>query len=149
MTRPPAGPPDPPAELADPGGAGPAGDPAGGPVPRRVRVVLAGPRRVRTEPARREIEEQTQVGDVLVSGLIRAQLGLAVRLALLVALVFGSLPLLFALVPAAARFRVLGLDLPWLLLGVLSYPLLVGVALVYVRLADRNEQDFIELVDRS
>jgi hypothetical protein len=113
-----------------------------------VRVVLAQPR-VRREPARREIEEQTEVGDVLVSGLIRAQLGLAVRLALLVGGLFGALPLLFALAPALGRYRLFGVELPWLLLGVAAYPVLVGVAVVYVRLAERNEQDFADLVDRS
>jgi len=44
---------------------------------------------------------------------------------------------------------VLGLELPWLLLGVLSYPVIVGIAVVYIRLAEQNEDDFAELVDRS
>jgi hypothetical protein len=117
--------------------------------PDRVRVVLAGKPRVGREPARREIEEQTQVGDVLIRGLIRAQLGLAVRLALLVGGLFGALPLLFAVAPALGRYRLFGIELPWLLLGVFAYPVLVGVAIVYVRLAERNEQDFADLVDRS
>jgi hypothetical protein len=111
-------------------------------------VVLAGPARRHPRPARREIEEQTGVGDVLVGGLIRAQLGLALRLALLVGGLFGALPLLFALAPSLAQRRAFGIELPWLLLGVLPYPLLVGVAVVYVRLAERNEQDFADLVDR-
>jgi hypothetical protein len=111
-------------------------------------VVLAGPSQVHPKPARREIEEQTGIGDVLVGGLIRAQLGLAVRLALLVGGGFGALPLLFALAPSIAARRLLGVPLPWLLLGVLPYPLLIGVAILYVRLAERNEQDFADLVDR-
>ncbi len=117
--------------------------------PRRVRVVLAGGRRVRPVPARLEIEEQTQVGEVLVRGLIRAQLGLAVRLSLIVVAFFGFLPVLFILVPGLTRVRVFGLELPWLVLGVLAYPVVIGVAWVYVRLAERNEQEFSELVDRS
>jgi hypothetical protein len=117
-------------------------------VPRRVRVVLAGNQRVRTDPAR-EIEEQTQVGDVLVRGLIRAQLGLALRLAALVAGLFGVLPLLFALAPRLSEVRLFGLTLPWLLLGVLGYPVMIGVAWVYVRLADRNERDFVAMLDRE
>jgi hypothetical protein len=158
VTRPPAGPPPPPqaqAQPADPppppASAPPASaPPASAPPGRRVRVVLAGqPRLGHPEPARREIEEQTGVGDVLLGGLIRAQLGLAVRLGLLVGGMFGALPLLFALAPSLGRFRLLGLELPWLLLGVLSYPLLVGAAVVYVRLAERNEQDFADLVNRS
>ncbi len=116
--------------------------------PRRVRVVLAGKERVRTDPVL-EIEEQTQVGDVLVRSLIRAQLALALRLGALVAGLFGIMPLLFAINPRISQVRVFGLQLPWLLLGVLAYPVLLGVAWVYVRLADRNERDFVAMVDRS
>jgi hypothetical protein len=119
--------------------------------PKRVRVVLAGagaPPRAGVR-ARQEIEEQTQVGEVLVRGLVRAQLGLALRLSLVVAGFFGSLPLLFALFPGLADVRLLGLALPWLLLGVLAYPFVIAVAWVHVRLAERNEQDFTELVERS
>lgn len=117
--------------------------------PRRVRVVLAGGRSARRPLARREIEEQTQVGEVLVRGLVRAQLALAVRLSLIVAAFFGILPVLFVLMPGVTRIRFAGLELPWLLLGVLAYPVVVGVAWAYVRLAERNEQEFAELVDRS
>jgi hypothetical protein len=119
--------------------------------PKRVRVVLAGrggPPRVGVR-ARQEIEEQTQVGDVLVRGLVRAQLGLALRLSMVVAGFFGSLPLLFALFPGLSDVRLLGLALPWLLLGVLAYPFVIAVAWVHVRLAERNEKDFTELVERS
>ena len=116
--------------------------------PRRVRVVLAGERRARPDPARREIEEQTPVGEVLVRGLIRTQLALAVRLSLAVGVLFGVQPLLFALAPGLARVEVAGLRLPWLLLGVLAYPLVVGVAWTYVRAAERNDQCFADLVNR-
>lgn len=116
--------------------------------PRRVRVVLAGERRARPDPTRREIEEQTRVGEVLVRGLIRAQLALALRFSLLVGVLFGVQPLLYALVPGLAEVEVAGLRLPWLLLGVLAYPAVVAVAWAYVRAAGRNEQDFADLVDR-
>ena len=123
-------------------------DQTGGERPRRVRVVLAGERRARPDPARREIEEETLLGEVLVRGLIRTQLGLAVRLSVLVGVLFGVQPLLFSLAPGLARVEVAGLRLPWLLLGVLAYPLVVGVAWTYVRAAERNEQDFADLVNR-
>ncbi|HEX6754950.1 MAG TPA: hypothetical protein VF109_03290 [Mycobacteriales bacterium] len=120
--------------------------------PQRVRVVLAGERRFRAgqaQEARREIEDQTEVGEVLVRGLIRTQLVLALRVSVLVALLFGVQPLLYALAPDLAQVAVLGLRLPWLLLGVLAYPVVVGVAWTYVRAAERNEQDFSDLVNRS
>jgi hypothetical protein len=118
--------------------------------PHRVRVVLGEmPTARRTPLVRAELDQQTGVGDVLVRGLVRAQLGLAVRMAALVALSLGALPLLFALFPSLARTTVLGVRLPWLLLGVLAYPLFVCAGWIYTRGAERNERDFVELVERS
>jgi uncharacterized membrane protein (DUF485 family) len=119
------------------------------PQPERVRVVLAGERRPLPDPAAREIEEQTPVGEVLVRGLIRTQLALAVRLSLLVGVLLGVQPLLFAFAPGLADAEVAGLRLPWLLLGVLAYPAVLAVAWVYVRSAERNERHFAELVSRE
>jgi len=122
------------------------------PPPKRIRVVLAGegrPPRAAGGRARQEIEDQTQVGEVLVRGLVRAQLSLALRLSLVVAGFLGSLPLVFALAPGITEVTLLGLKLPWLLLGILAYPFVIVVAWVHVRLAERNEQDFAELVERS
>ena len=118
------------------------------------RVTVTGPRRT---PARRAasrqgleaLDEQDQLGQLLVRSLVRAQLGLAMRVAAVVALVIGGLPLLFAFVPATGRMEVLGVRLPWLLLGVLVYPVLVLAGWVYVRLAERNERDFVDLVERT
>ena len=134
--------PEPPG-LSEPGPPG-----VSEPGPQRVRVVLAGGRRPRPDRARREIEEQSEVGEVLVRGLIRTQLGLALRLSLLVGFFFGVQPLLYAVAPGLADVEVAGLRLPWLLLGVVAYPVVVGVAWTYVRAAERNEQDFADLVDR-
>ena len=118
--------------------------------PERTRVVLgeAAARPRTTDRTRADLAEQTPVGEALVKGLVRAQLALALRLSLVVAAGLGALPLLFAVAPAVGRFRVLGINLPWLLLGVLSFPFLVGVGWTYVRFAERNEQDFTALVRR-
>ena len=43
---------------------------------------------------------------------------------------------------------VLGVKLPWLLLGALSFPFLFGVGWAYVRWAERNEQDFTAVIRR-
>ncbi len=118
--------------------------------PRRTRVVLADVARQRADPdpTRTELAEQTQVGEALVRGLVRAQLALAVRLALVVAIGLGALPLLFTVAPAVGQARLLGVNLPWLLLGVAAYPFLVAVGWAYVHLAERNEQDFAAVVRR-
>jgi len=97
---------------------------------------------------RAELAEQTQVGDALVRGLVRAQLALALRLALVVAIGLGGLPLLFTIAPAVGTTTLFGVNLPWLLLGVAAFPFLVAVGWAYVHLAERNEHDFIALVQR-
>lgn len=120
------------------------------PPPQRTRIVLADVAR-RTAAADRthaELAEQTQVGDVLIRGLIRAQLALAVRLSLVVVIGLGGLPLLFAVAPAVTTITVFGVNLPWLLLGVASFPFLLAVGWTYAHLAERNEQDFTALVRR-
>jgi hypothetical protein len=120
------------------------------PEQRRTRVVL-GEIATRRRPADRthaDLAEQTGVGEALVKGLVRAQLALALRLALVVVTGLGALPLLFAAAPGVGEVTVLGVHLPWLLLGVASFPFLVGVGWAYVRWAERNEQDFIALIRR-
>jgi hypothetical protein len=118
--------------------------------PQRVRVVLAGEqRRPRPDAAAREIEEQTPVGEVLVRGLIRTQLALALRLSLLVATLFGVQPVLFAVAPGVARTSIGGIPVPWLLLGVLAYPAVFAIAWAYVRAAERNERHFADQVSRE
>jgi hypothetical protein len=95
-----------------------------------------------------ELEEQSQIGEALVRGLVRTQLALALRLAAVVAVGLGGLPLLFAVAPAVARAHPFGIALPWLLLGVVAYPFLVAVGWAHVYLAERTERDFTALVER-
>ncbi|WP_229399340.1 hypothetical protein [Micromonospora okii] len=97
---------------------------------------------------RAELAQQTRVGEALVRGLVRAQLALALRLSLVVLIGLGGLPWLFAVAPSVGRVTVFGVNLPWLLLGVASFPFLIAVGWAYVRLAERNEQDFTDLVQR-
>ncbi|MEV0560767.1 hypothetical protein [Dactylosporangium sp. NPDC050588] len=118
----------------------------------RVRVVLGDVARAPIDPARTraELEEQSPVGAALARGLVRAQLAVAVRLAAVVAVGLGGLPLLFAAAPALGRAHLFGISVPWLLLGVAAYPFLFAVGYAYVRLAERNEAEFVALVeDRS
>jgi hypothetical protein len=120
------------------------------PAARRTRVVLAEAAASRRPADRAHVDlaEQTPVGEALVKGLMRAQLALALRLALVVMAGLGALPLLFAVAPAVGAVTVLGVALPWLLLGVLSFPFLVGVGWAYVRWAEHNEQDFVAVIRR-
>lgn len=118
------------------------------------RVTVTSPRTEaaqRARPSRRrrdELADQTELGDVLIRSLIRAQLGLGLRVLAVFVALLGGLPLLFALVPAAGRAEVGGFPVPWLVLGVAAFPLLILFGLVYVRQAERNEREFAELVER-
>jgi hypothetical protein len=115
--------------------------------PQRARVVLAHRRGARMVRTRIEVQEQTQVGDALVRGLVRAQLGLALRLAVVVVCTVGAIPLLNAAFPDLAALTVFGIRLNWLVLGVLVYPLLYGIGRLYVRLAEQGERDFVGVVE--
>lgn len=95
-----------------------------------------------------EIDAQSQLGEALLRSLMRAQLRLAVVVLSLLAITLGSLPLIFELAPGVRHTHVLGIPLPWLLLGVLVYPVLLGLGWFYVRYAERNEAGFVRLVDR-
>lgn len=81
--------------------------------------------------------------------LIQSQLRLALAVIGGAAVTLGALPLLFALVPATRTLSVLGLPLPWLLLGVAVYPVVYVAARIYVRKAERIETEFTEFVGRQ
>ena len=117
--------------------------------PQRQRVVLGQRRGARMVRTRVELQEQTQVGDALVRGLVRAQLGLALRLAVVVVGAVVAIPLLNAAFPGLGALTVAGIRLNWLVLGVLVYPLLYGVGRLYVRLAEQGERDFVGAVDNE
>ncbi|WP_280466901.1 hypothetical protein [Nocardia cyriacigeorgica] len=114
--------------------------------PPRERVVLAERRGARRVHTRMEVAEQTEIGAAMIGGLIRAQLGLALRLALVTVATLGALPLLFG-IESVATAHVLGIRLPWLSLGAAAYPALYLIGRLYVRLAERNEHDFLELAE--
>ena len=113
----------------------------------RVRVVLSERKGV-ARPVRtiKEVQEGTAVGELLRRNLIRSQLMVTLRFAALTVFVLGTLPAVLTLLPEVGRFHLLGVRVPWLLLGLLMYPFLVGVAWRYTRVADRVEQNFADHV---
>lgn len=114
--------------------------------PPRVRVTAPRSGKPRQTTVAAEIDRQSEIGEIYMRSLIRSQLRLAMGVVCALAALVGSLPLLFRLLPGLRRVAVLGIPLPWLLLGLLVYPVLIGLARFYVRRAERNERDFAELV---
>ena len=110
-------------------------------------MVLAQRRGARIVRTRVEVQEQTEVGDAVIRGLIRAQLAVAVRTAVVVVVLLCSFPLLMAVFPDVGALTVAGIRLPWLVLGIVVYPILLGAGWLFVRAADRNEREFTDLVE--
>ncbi|MFT4087202.1 MAG: hypothetical protein QM658_08585 [Gordonia sp. (in: high G+C Gram-positive bacteria)] len=117
------------------------------PEPKRERVVLSQRRGARPIRTRAEVAAQTGVGEHLVRGLVRAQLGLALRIGGAVALLCLAVPLLGSSVEALHTATVFGLPLNWLILGLGMYPVLYVAGRIYIRLAEAAERDFVALVD--
>lgn len=95
----------------------------------------------------REIDEQTDLGEVYMRSLLRAQLRLSLSVIAVLALALGSMPLLFAAIPGLGNVRVFTVPLPWLLTGVSIYPLLLSVAWWHVQAAERAERQFAAIVE--
>ncbi|MEU4658102.1 hypothetical protein AB0G32_29945 [Streptomyces sp. NPDC023723] len=114
--------------------------------PAERRVVVTGPPRRTGRPPgyyyrpRTEIDEQTTLGHTYVRSLMRTQLRAALTVFAVLVLLVGPLPLLFAALPGARR-------LEWAVLGFALYAPLVLLARWYVRRAERNERDFVRLVE--
>ena len=119
--------------------------------PRPPRVRVTGPprraaaRRTRTV----DIDEETPLGGVYLGSLLRAQLGLALRILAALAVTVGGLPLAFAVVPGLAEVEVLGVGLAWVVVGVVVYPWLLVLGWVYVRRAEQHERDFTALLTET
>ena len=114
---------------------------------QRERVVLSQRRGARMIRTRVEVAEQTDIGEHLVRGLVRAQLALSLRLGLAVLTVFVAIPVMGATIRPFADATVAGLPLNWLILGLAPTPLLYLAGRLYIRLAEQAELDFVRLVD--
>jgi hypothetical protein len=135
----------------------PADDPptpvetSAGPPPVRVRVTSTrrdAPTRRDLRPLTRDIDEQSQLGEVYMAGLMSAQLRLAMRVLAFGAVSLGGLPLVFLLVPATRTMALGRVPLPWLVLAVVVYPVAIIVSRYYVRASERIEAEFSHVVRR-
>jgi hypothetical protein len=119
--------------------------------PPRVRIThprTGAARRGPHRPVVREIDEQTRIGDVYMSSLIRSQRRLALLTCAAVTALLGGTALVAAYSDSFRSGRILGLPVPWLVLGLAVYPPLIGLGWWTVRVAERNERAFLNLVRR-
>jgi hypothetical protein len=118
------------------------------PNPRRVEVRREPRRSSGNRAGSRDIDEQTSLGTTYMHSLVRTQLRLALATLAVVLVPLALIPALFALAPGIGRLAVGAVPVPWLLLGVVIYPLLVLVGWRFVRQAERNEAEFERIVTR-
>lgn len=106
--------------------------------PRRVRVQAPQDASLTVAPVRPEHTAE----EFYVRQLIRSQLRLACAVAAgLLALLVGISALL-VFWPVFEDIRLLGLPLPWWVLGVGMYPLIIVAGMLYNRAAERNEERY-------
>jgi hypothetical protein len=119
--------------------------------PRTGRVRITSPLTTASPHVRRtvqqEIDESTGIGEVYVRSLVRSQLRAALTVITTLMLSLGALPVVFWLLTDLNRLSILGIPLPWIILGVAVYPGLFLLGWLYVRQADKSERDFAALVN--
>ncbi|MEE1620069.1 hypothetical protein ACQ3I4_01595 [Zafaria sp. Z1313] len=111
--------------------------------PERVRVTA--PADARVPRTGRGAADPS--GDFYVRSLIRSQLRLALSVAIGFLLLLVGLAVLVAAWPQIHDIRLLTVPLPWLVLGIGVYPIILLGAFVYNRAAARNEERYRDLAD--
>ena len=117
--------------------------------PKRVRVVSPrrdARRRSEKRPDAVELTEQTGLGEIYLTALLRAQLRLSLAILLGVGGLLIGLPAVFLLLPQASAATLGPVPVIWLVVGVAVYPLVLAAARLHVRQAERIERDFTDLM---
>jgi hypothetical protein len=84
---------------------------------------------------------------VYVRSLIRAQLRVAVVAAGSFAVLLAATTAALTFVPQIRAATVGGIPIVWIVLGAAVYPLVLLVAILFVRAADRNEKRYRSLAE--
>ena len=84
---------------------------------------------------------------VYVRSLIRAQLRVAIVAAVAFAVLLAATTATLAFVPEVRATTVAGIPIVWFVLGAGVYPLVLVVAIAFVRAADRNERRYRSLAE--
>jgi hypothetical protein len=115
----------------------------------RVRITHSRTTAARSVPPRppaREIDELTVLGELYLASLLRSQRRTAFGVCAATVGLLVTVALAVAGWDTLSGITVLGISLPWVLVGCAIYPALGGIGYVAVRLAERNERAFAELM---
>jgi uncharacterized membrane protein len=103
-------------------------------------------RRAERRPDVVELTEQTGLGEVYLTALLRAQLRLAIAVLLGLGGLLGAVPAIFLLAPGPATASIGPVPAIWLVVGVAVYPLIYLAARIHLRQTERIEREFAELM---
>ena len=115
------------------------------------RVRVTHPRTTAARPAAdrppaQEFDELTVLGELYLASLMRSQRRAAFGVCLGAIALLLAVALATAEIPGWREITVVGIRLPWVLVGFAVYPVLVGFGGVAVRAAERNEREFAALM---
>ena len=116
------------------------------------RVVVTHPRTsTRRRPSRtsapRDLREHTVRGEVLLTALRRSQMRLALALASVFMTTLALIPVLYRSSEWLRTAHFWTVPVIWLTLGALVFPLTIGLGLLYIRVSEYYEQQFIDLIE--
>lgn len=106
--------------------------------------------RVTAPRSTRVVAPPSTAGDpsaVYVRSLIRSQLRVAVIAAVAFAVLLAGATAALAFVPELRAATLGGLPIVWIVLGVGVYPVVLAVAWLFTRAADRNERRYRSLAE--
>ena len=118
---------------------------------RPHRVIITHPRtasrrRSSRTSAQRDLAEHTVRGEVLLASLRRSQLRLALSIAAVFVVTLALVPLSYAAVPALHDVMLMGVPVLWMILGFGVFPLIILLGWIHVRVTERYEQQFTDLI---
>ena len=116
--------------------------------PPRVRVTSSRRHAARSRPVplSHDVAEHTDLGQVYVAGLLGAQFRLSMLVLGTITAGLLAIPLLHLVLPSVGRAQVVGIPVPWLVLGVAAYPVLWWASRAYARQAERIERQFSDVI---
>lgn len=122
------------------------------PTARPAKVRITSPytdaaQRIPSRSTMREIEQGSGLGEVYVHELVSAQRRLLAQVLLAMALFPGSVPLLLWALPGLRELHLAGFAATWIIVGGLTYPMIVGACVYFVRASERLEAQLGREVD--
>lgn len=95
----------------------------------------------------KEVAEQTTYGAIFLDDLLKRQRALSISVAVVFLIIIFSLPLLNFFTRDWPPLQILGIDISWMVLAILIYPVIWALAFYFVSTADKYEDDFTDLVN--